>query len=242
MLLRSIFELFSTPGALKAFLQWKLFSLSAFKIIKRLKYSNIQPNTVIDIGANLGQFSIASYHEFSSSVIIPIEPDSTIARKLRKNLPSEISSRIICVAVGDYDGKINFQVNADSQNSSVLPLGEDRRRAFPKNIVLREVCVPISRLDSLLDPTKLPEPILLKIDVQGYEEKVINGAINTLKYIRWVVIEVSFASLYEGEAKFLQIMDLMAFNGFSFVKPLNFHQSGHSLDIIEMDALFKKLN
>lgn len=241
MVFRSILDLVFTPRALKCFLKWKIFSFSAFKIVHRLKNHGVFPNTVIDVGANLGQFSIAAYYEFSSSLIIPIEPDAAVVRKLKKNLPPEVSGKVLCSAVGDFEGDINFQVNADPQNSSILPLGVDRCRAFPDNVVLKEVCVPISRLDSLLDPVNLPKPILLKIDVQGYEEKVVHGASHTLRHTRWVVMEISFARLYEGEAQFLPMIDLMSSHGFRFVKPLNFHLSGNSLDIIEMDALFERL-
>ena len=242
MIIKSIVELLSTPGALKSFLSWKLFSLSSYKIIKRLSNHGIKPKTVIDVGANIGQFTIASYHEFKCSTIIPIEPDHLVARRLKKNLPPGLSEKIICSAIGDYDGEINFQINADPQNNSVLPLDEDRRSSFPNNIILRQVSVPISRLDTLLNAKELPKPILLKIDVQGYEEQVILGAINTLNDISWIVMEVSFARLYKGEAKFIPMINLMASNGFRFVKPLNFHQSPKSMDIIEMDALFERLD
>ena len=242
MFVKSIVELLSTPGALKSFLKWKLFSLNSYKIVKRLSTHGIKPDTVIDVGANIGQFSIASYHEFESAEIISIEPDRILAHRLKKNLSSNRCKKIICVAVGDYDGKIDLHINADPQNNSVLPLDEDRRSYFPDNIVLRKVTVPISRLDTLLNSKMLPKPILLKIDVQGYEEKVIKGAINTLLDIRWVVMEISFAHLYKGEAKFLPMINLMASYGFQFVKPLNFHQSEKSFDIIEMDALFEKLD
>ena len=84
MIIKSIVELLSTPGALKSFLSWKLFSLSSYKIIKRLSNHRIKPKTVIDVGANIGQFTIASYHEFKCSTIIPIEPDHLVARRLKK--------------------------------------------------------------------------------------------------------------------------------------------------------------
>ena len=123
-----------------------------------------------------------------------------------------------------------------------MPLGIDRLRSFPANTSINQVTVPIFRLDTLLEGHSLQKPILLKIDVQGYEDKVIYGSINILKYVDWVVMEVSFARLYEGEAEFLSLVKLMSSHGFVFVRPLNFHQSGNSLDIIEMDALFKRTN
>jgi FkbM family methyltransferase len=239
-MLRSIFELCSTPGAFKAFITWKKFSISSFKIVKRLSSAGVVPMTVIDVGANTGQFSVAASNEFCHAVIYPIEPDPRTATKLRQNLPPIIAVNIIKKAVGERDGTIAFNVNADSQVSSILPLGDDRQRAFPKSVVTQQISVPLATLDSIFSGIPLAEPILLKIDVQGYEDQVIAGASYFLNSVRWIVMEVSFARLYEGELDFMSIAALMAKHGFRFVRPLNFHQVGKSLDIIEMDALFEK--
>ena len=238
--LKLFLELLTYPGAFRSFLTWKLFSISAYKILNRLKSSDILPASIIDVGANIGQFSVAASHLFPDSRIISIEPDKSIVRKLFHNLPASTSQSIICTAIGSYDGDIVFHFNADSQNSSILPLGIDRLRVFPKNVVLREESVPISKLDTLLDFEALQKPVLLKIDVQGYEDKVLLGATSSLQHIQWVVMETSFARLYSGEAEFLSLIDLMAANGFRFVKPLNFHLAGDFHDIIEMDALFER--
>ena len=239
-MLRSIFELCSTPGALKAFITWKKFSISSFKIVKRLTSAGVVPKTVIDVGANTGQFSVAASNEFRHADIYSIEPDPSTAAKLRQNLPARIAKNIIRKAVGERDGTIIFNVNTDSQVSSILPLGDDRQRAFPKSVVTQQISVPLATLDSIFNFIPLAQPILLKIDVQGYEDQVIAGAANFLKSVSWVVMEVSFARLYKGEQDFVSIIGLMSKHGFRFVRPLNFHQSGKSADIIEMDALFER--
>lgn len=239
-MLRSIYELCTTPNAFKAFFTWKKFSISAFKIVKRLTSAGVAPMSVIDVGANTGQFSMAASKEFRHADIYPIEPDPRTATRLRHNLEPRLAANIIRKAVGERDGTITFNVNADSQVSSILPLGDDRQRAFPKSVVMQQISVPLATLDSLFGNIPLAEPILLKIDVQGYEDQVISGAVSFLASVRWVVMEVSFARLYEGEQDFVAIIELMASHGFRFVRPLNFHQAGKNLDIIEMDALFEK--
>jgi len=239
-MLRSFYELCSTPGAFKAILTWKKFSISAFKIVKRLTSAGVAPMSVIDVGANAGQFSVAASKEFRHADIYPIEPDPRTAKKLRHNLEPKLAANIIRKAVGERDGSITFNVNSDSQVSSILPLGDDRQRAFPKSVVMQQISVPLATLDSLFGDIPLAKPILLKIDVQGYEDQVISGAANFLASVSWIVMEVSCARLYEGEQDFMAIIKLMASHGFRFVRPLNFHQAGKNSDIIEMDALFEK--
>lgn len=144
-------------------------------------------------------------------------------------------------AVGDSVGTATFHVNRDPQVSSLLPLGEDRIESFPDSRVIEEITVPVTTLDVLFDGVTLAEPILLKIDVQGFEDRVIAGAGVFLKRVQWVLMEVSFSKLYEGERDFETIVSLLKAHGFRFVRPMNFHISPKTGEIIEMDALFEAM-
>lgn len=234
-----ILELLKTPGAFSSLLKWSKFSLAAFQIISRAKLAGVQPRTVVDVGANIGQFAVASKHLFHDARIFPIEPDARIAERLRKNVGMSVAENVRVTAVGDNQGTATFHVNRDSQVSSLLPLGEDRIESFPDSRVVEEITVPVTTLNDLFGGVELAEPILLKIDVQGFEDRVIAGASLFLKRVRWVLMEVSFSKLYEGERDFETIVDLLKGHGFRFVRPMNFHISPKTGEIIEMDALFE---
>ena len=237
-----ILSLFVWHGAFRALLSWPKFSLSSFSIVSRLKNEDVCPKTVIDIGANVGQFAVASLKLFSDVYVFSIEPDSRTADQLRHNLKSERNSSVLVTAIGDYVGKVTFHVNSDSQVSSILTLGSHRVLAFPEAKVIEEVSVPISTLNDLFMARKLEKPILVKIDVQGAEDKVIKGGASFLRNVEWVVMEMSFSNLYNGEMDFQKITNLMTENGFGFVRPLNFHTSPLTNEIIEMDVLFRRFD
>jgi FkbM family methyltransferase len=239
--LKTAIELLSLPGALTGLLTWKKFSLAAFKIVMRLKHAGVDPATVIDVGANVGQFSVAVSKGFPNAALFPVEPDPATAKILQGNVAPSVANNITVTAIGERVGTIEFQVNTDSQVSSVLSLGEDRKQSFPGSSVQRTMSVPLTTLDALFGGRGLTSPVLLKIDVQGYEDQVIAGAAAFLQSVRWVVMEVSFARLYEGEKDFPSMLALMTGHGFRFVRPLNFHTLGQSGAIIEMDALFEKV-
>jgi FkbM family methyltransferase len=241
-LLIRIFEIIITPGAFKAFISWKIFSFASFSVISRAKKCGVAPKSIIDVGANIGQFSIAASYLLPDAVIYSVEPDPRVAKKLRNNIEKKHSANIFVTAVGLEDGEVVLRVNEDSQVTSVLPLGKDRIKFFPSSTVKEEIIVPIKKLDSLFSDSEILFPALLKIDVQGLEDKVIKGAERILTKIKWVIIEVSFANLYNGEVDFLNIVDLLEQHGFKFLKPLNFHTSPKTGEIIEMDALFESLN
>ncbi len=233
-----ILELLKTEGALRAAAMWPKFSLAAFSIISRMKQVGVSPRTVIDVGANVGQFAVASTRLFENAMVIPIEPNPHIVDMLRANLPAAVRKNVLITAVGDTIGTAVFHVNRDSQVSSLLQLGSDRLESFPRSTVLEEITVPVTTLDALFADRMLAAPILLKIDVQGFEDRVITGGAGFLARVDWVLMEVSFSKLYEGERDFTSIVELMRSRGFRFVRPMNFHVSPKTDEIIEMDALF----
>ncbi|MDB2389807.1 FkbM family methyltransferase [Alphaproteobacteria bacterium] len=240
-----LFELLFLSGALSAYVKWKIFSLSAFKIVKRLQYMGVKPSSIIDIGANVGQFSIAASEILKPEKLIVIEANMELKKELEKNLSYYQNKEIIFNGIGDFNGLLEFNLNIDSQTSSFLNLGSDRIREFPNNLYKSKNRIKVITLDKLMKKKFIPEPVLLKIDVQGYEKEVLNGAKQILSNFKWVVIETSFANLYEGEATFNTIVKLMSENNYTFVKPLNFHETKDKFNIIEMDALFennKELN
>lgn len=227
-------------GAVRAIFTWPKFSMASFLIVSRLKQVGVAPLTVIDLGANVGQFALAAANLFNIARIYSIEPDPRTAEQLRANLKGIKWSEVFVVAVGDTVGEAEFHVNKDCQVSSLLPLGRDRQRAFPRSTVAERIHVPVTTLDILFKDRQLDAPILLKIDVQGFEDRVILGGTKFLQGVQWIVMEVSFADLYEGERDFSTLSALMSKQGFRFVRPLNFHTSPLGGDIIEMDALFTR--
>lgn len=238
--LRSLLFLLEFGGAIKAILYWPRFSIASFLIVSRLKHAGVLPRTVIDVGANVGQFAVAASRLFDGAHVVSIEPDVRTAARLRGNLKSAGNVEILVTAVGDYIGEALFHLNMDSQVSSMLALGQDRISAFPQSTVVEEIRVPISTLDALFLRSQFKKPILVKIDVQGAEDRVIRGGQEFLQSVEWVVMEVSFARLYDGEMDFQGISKLMAEAGFKFVRPLNFHVSPLTGEIMEMDALFHR--
>jgi FkbM family methyltransferase len=239
-MIQKLLDLIFIKGALMAFFKTKIFSLSSYKMMKRMKKIGVSPKTIIDIGANKGQFSNLADYILNPNKIIAIEANPNLEEDLNKNLLHIKNKTILISGIGNYEGELPFNFNLDSQVSSFLEVGPDRLEAFPddKNIEIRNI--PIAKLDSLIQISNIDEPILLKIDVQGFEKEVIEGAINVLKSVRWILIETSFLNLYNGEPNFVEMLDILKSLGFHFKGPMNFHESPDKFNIIEMDALFVK--
>jgi FkbM family methyltransferase len=224
----------------KAILTWPRFSLTSFNMVSDLVCQEVLPKTVIDVGANTGQFAIASAMLFRDVEVHCFEPHPKCFLRLKAKVAALKNISLYNIAIGDDAGEVPFHLNSYSHSSSLLFLSENHLRAFPNARECDTIKVEVSTLDATFAKVELRGPVLLKIDVQGYESQVILGAIETLKRVDFVVIETSFKPMYQDEILFTQILRLMEEQGFFFVRPVGFLFDPKSDEIIQMDALFRR--
>lgn len=235
----SIFEVLRMPGGWTALVNSRPRSIASFRIASQLRSEDASFRTVIDGGANLGQFARAVSYAFPEAVVISIEPLPEICEKLRGNLADLKRHKIIQAAIGAADGEIEFRRNSYSQSSSVLPIREVDGGTSRESREVEILKVPLARIDSLIDATSLATPALLKLDLQGYELEALKGATETLRQCSHVLIETVFEQMYENEPLFTDLQRFLESNGFRFARPLAFlrNRRGH---IVQMDALFRR--
>lgn len=207
-------------------------------MVSSLAKQQIMPSTVLDIGANTGQFAVASAKLFPDVQVHSFEPVPECVEALQKNVSTLENVVVYPLALGDREGEVTFRVNSDSKQSSILPLAQIRRNAFPETREIRTTKVAVSTLDRISAYIELRRPSLLKLDVQGYEAQAIRGGTEILKHIDYVVVEVSFKPTYEGELPFMDIVRMMEEQGFRFERPVGWLTIPGSGTVLEMDALF----
>lgn len=209
-------------------------------MVSKIKKEGLIPKTVIDVGANVGQFAVAAWKIFDNPILYSFEPDPDIFQKLSVNLKQNMNSKRFQIALGSEICNVEFHVNNYSLASSVLPLGQGHKSAFPSIKEERIIKVPMSTLDSIFRENPIIPPCLLKIDVQGYEDNVILGGKDIMHNVDFVIMETSFSSLYGGDKQFPYMLNLMSEQGFSFSHPIDFSISDTTGQIIQMDCLFIK--
>lgn len=226
------------PRAWVALLTWPKFSAASFEITSALRRQGIVPDTIIDIGANVGQFAVASMKTFPNARVHSFEPQPDSFAQLSKHVRAFPQSSVYPVACGDFIGSTAFHVNTLSHSSSILPLAARHLEAFPQYREATTIEVKVQTLDSLL-PTIAPSGLtLLKIDVQGFEAKVLAGAAEALTRVDYVLLEASLRPLYEGEMLFPEMLAFMAARGFRFLRPVAWMTDPHNGEILQMDVLF----
>jgi FkbM family methyltransferase len=197
-------------------------------------------HTIIDVGAYIGAFAFAMKHILPAAKIYSFEPLPENFSRLSSNLAKTSSWKGFQTALGEREGMVDFWQNDFSPSSSVLPMADLHKKTFPQTAGSEQVHVSLSLLDRYIPQMDLQRSILLKVDVQGYEFAVLQGAIQTLKFVDWVICEVSYVPLYDGQASFDQIYTFMKKHGFEYAGSLDELLSPLDGTILQSDAVFKR--
>lgn len=129
--------------------------------------------TFLDVGAMIGAYSLFATQLPKLERIIAIEANPVAAEELRAHLDlNNAAVEVIAAAVSDHEGEVTFGVVGDFAGDNAV-LDTALHNGFRSSIA-----VPAITLDTLGD---LPEPICLKIDVEGHELAVFDGARKLLK-------------------------------------------------------------
>lgn len=230
--------LLSEAGFLRALTTWPEFSITSFLMVSRLAKLGIQPRTIIDAGANTGQFAVAAAKCFPGSVVHSYEPVPECYLKLQKAATGVSNIRTSPLALGDQAGDLEMIVNSHTHSSSVLALTEHHKTAFPSALEMRKIRVAAGTLDGEYGSRDIARPALLKLDVQGYEDRVLKGAQRMLPRIDYIVVEMSFRPLYQGERTFCEMLGPLKDFGFEFLEPVGFLRDPKSARYLQMDGLF----
>ena len=175
--------------------------------------------TVIDCGAHRGEFSSAILALLPSATVHAFEPHPTSYDGLRRRLARIGRGTAHNVALSNTNGVARFFANRFTASSSLLPMADAHKHAFPWTAEATELSVEVARLDDFRDTITRNEEtdagnVLLKVDVQGGELELLQGAEETLRGVDFVLIELSHVPLYEGEASIEEVTRFLAEHGF----------------------------
>jgi len=173
--------------------------------------SALDVKTVVDIGANKGQFALLATGVFPDATIYSFEPLQEPATRFRETLGEEV--KLFVTAIGPSDGEATIYVSRRIDSSSLLPITK-QREIFPGTEFKEERIVPIGPLRKYLSPEQIKRPAILKIDVQGYELEVLKGCDPLLMFFRFIYLESSFIELYRGQALVGEIILYLAHRKF----------------------------
>ena len=161
---------------------------------------NLGPvRTVVDIGANRGQFALAARHCSPDARILSFEPLAGPAALYRAVFAGD-GTRLVEAAIGPAPGEATIHLSARDDSSSLLPITARQNALFPGTAEAGTAIIQVTRLSDALPAGEIAAPALLKLDVQGFELQALAGCEDVLGRFAWVYVECSFMELYAGQS------------------------------------------
>jgi FkbM family methyltransferase len=186
-----------------------------FLELQRWFDDGFRPRVIYDIGANQGLWSEMVQVLFTPETILLFEPQREVREQaLARQRRVGGDWQILPVGLGDRDEIHSLHLTRNRAASSLLaPLAAESSVIDQIREVGQEK-VSIMPLDTLVAGKGLPVPDLVKIDVQGFEGRVLAGGQKTLGAARRMVVEVSLQPLYDGQSLMPDVMHTLAQWGF----------------------------
>ena len=171
---------------------------------------------ILDVGANSGQFVEDIRRAGYKGRIVSFEPLSQAHCKLLQASSHDPLWDIYprC-AIGDYNGEVEINIAGNSYSSSILPMLDAHSNAAPQSVYQGKEKVELKTLDSIVGQyLQTASAPFLKIDTQGFEWQVLDGAKESLQHVKGVLVELSLVPLYEGQHLWRDVIDRLEGEGF----------------------------
>lgn len=213
------------------------------RAVLRYVLEKLSINCVIDVGANRGQFGTLlrgiGYHGW----IISFEPINASYEVLKEVAARRQPWRTFPYALGAADERREINVTEENVFSSFLMPSEESQVRFPKNRVEKREEVDVRRLDGILETclTDISSPrIYLKLDTQGFDLLVLEGAQAILPRISALQTEVSLHDIYDGMHNFVESVGKFQAAGFEVVDFVTVNRDIDQLCAIDADCIMAR--
>lgn len=197
---------------------------------------------LFDVGANKGQYALTLRRAVGfTGTILSFEPNPDIFSIVRARAASDPNWHVFNIALSDFDGTANFNIMAADQFSSLEKPADGQDPIFTtRNIITNVVETDCRRLSSLLPELQAAHGFsrpFLKMDTQGHDLSVCEGAGGALAQMAGIQTELAVRPIYDGATDYRAMIDWLDQRGFA---PSAFfaNNKGHFPLLVEMDGIF----
>lgn len=196
-------------------------------------------NLILDVGANTGQYAMHMRQLGYKGRIVSFEPVTSAYNVLAKYASHDGLWNTVNIALGDYDGKAQINIAGNSVSSSILEILPVHVHAAPTSAYVSKEEITVRRIDSIIDEYyHVGERLFLKTDTQGYEQKVIEGATDSLDHIIGIQVEMSLVPLYKGEMSLSEMTTLLSHKGYALMSIEPGFRNLSTGQLLQVDGIF----
>lgn len=192
---------------------------------------DFSPSTVIDVG--VGDGTLGLYDAFPDAYLVLVEPLVEFEEFMQRLLTRHRGEYLL-TAAGSDEGSITIEVDLERPTTSAIMPKLHR----PRPLEPREI--PLTTLDRLCDERRWEGPFGLKIDTEGFEHQVVEGAARLLETTQFVIAEVNVTPRFEGSYAFAEFIALMDAHGFAAFDVLDGFKVSPPGRMVCMDILFRR--
>jgi FkbM family methyltransferase len=196
---------------------------------------------VLDVGANSGQYARQLRSFGYANEIISFEPMKEPYEALARSCASDQLWTCRHYGLGENTDTKTIHISGNSVSSSILPMMEEHERHAPRSHVIGEEIIEVRRLDEIEESIAWgkTKTAWLKIDVQGFEDRVLAGASGCLDRIAAIQVELSLRPLYDDQLTIRAMMDLLANYGFDVVAFEPGFSDKETGEYLQVDGIFR---
>jgi len=198
-----------------------------------------QINLVLDVGANTGQFGQQLRDLGYRGEIVSFEPMASAYARLQQRAAADPLWTAVHTGLGHYEGTAEINVATNSYSSSIRNMLPLHLESAPDATYVGRETIRIQRLDNLLGQFDGPgKQLYLKIDTQGFERPVLEGAEWAMSRIRGIQLELSLHPLYENETLMPEMVGWLRELGFKLKLLESGHRNYQNGELLQVEGYF----
>ena len=205
-------------------------------------YQQHAVNVVLDVGANTGQYAAELRRNMGyTGKLVSFEPVRASFDKLEQDAEHDAQWQTRHCALGDEDGEAEINVAGNSVSSSIRDMLPNHMEAAPESEFVGKENIQVKKLDTVFDEfCQAGDVVYLKIDTQGFEKQVIDGAKESLPKIKLLEVEMSLSPLYDGELPMHEMHEFLHGLGYSLVSLEPGFTDPKTGKMMQVDGIFQR--
>lgn len=221
---------------------WQIRRFPDGDFLRRMKIVNDNNiNVLLDVGANNGGYALGMREFGYTKKIISFEPLKSAFDELQVSAKNDRNWILHNYALGNEDTKSEINIAGNSFSSSILNMLPKHMDSAPESRYISKQEIEVKKLDTIFNSLCSPsDNVMLKIDTQGYEKNVIDGAAGSLKNIKVIQLEMSIVQLYETELLMTEMINYLDARGYQLFSLENGFGDSGSGQLLQVDGIFVK--
>jgi len=199
---------------------------------------NFNIGTVIDAGANEGQYASQIIRYGYKGKIVSFEPVPAVYQVLKQQSDGNPNWTALNLGLGNKEEELMINVSENLVSSSMYQVSSRSIEVEPTSRATRQERIKLTTVDSFFEGAAIDGEVLLKLDIQGFELEALKGALASLPRIRIVQAELSFVPLYESAPLYSEVIAFLENQGFeifTFIPAFVDDRTGRTL---QSDGIF----